>query len=125
MGAIRSRGDSAILLRVQLYGMDGYGRRAPQLVTDSLRLSPTLARASCLYATDGGTTNTPDGCRRRGRCTARKWWMCNYPPAKLSRMMEAHAAHNCRGWNEVVVTRADWERSLPRLVEAERPHEPI
>ena len=83
-----------------------------------LVLSPSHTRVKCVYATDGGTHGTPDGCGRRARCTARKWWMCKYPPARLAEMLEAHERRNCRGWNEVVVSRADWERAVPRGLEA-------
>ena len=55
-----------------------------------LVLSPSHTRVKCVYATDGGTHGTPDGCGRRARCTARKWWMCKYPPARLAEMLEAH-----------------------------------
>lgn len=98
-----------------------FNARTPHLYSPSAAgvvLSPRHARIRCLYATDGGTTGTPDGCGRRARCTPRKWWMCNWPPTKLRKMLEAHAAHNCRGWNEVIVGRADWLRSLPALLEA-------
>ena len=99
-----------------------FNARVPHLYSPSAAgfvLAPRHARIRCLYSTDGGTTGTPDGCGRRARCTPRKWWMCNWPyPAKLRKMLEAHAAHNCRGWNEVIVSRADWLRSLPSLLEA-------
>lgn len=81
-------------------------------------LSHRHARVKCLYATDGGTFKTPDGCSRRNRCTARQWWMCNYPATQLGAMLLAHAAHNCKGWNEVVVSKADWLHALPLLLEA-------
>ena len=60
-------------------------RHVPWLYSPSAAgvvLSPHSASViKCLYATDGGTFKTPDGCSRRAHCTARKWWMCNYPPA--------------------------------------------
>ena len=49
----------------------------------------------CLYASDGGTFKTPDGCGRRAHCTARKWWMCNYPPAHNR---SAESWHSRRPW---------------------------
>ena len=36
---------------------------------------------------------------------------------QLSSMLAAHATHNCKGWNEVVISKAKWERSLPQLLE--------
>ena len=96
-------------------------RHVPWLYSPSAAgfvLSQRHARVKCLYATDGGTFKTPDGCGQRNRCTARQWWMCNYPPAQLERMLHAHAAHNCKGWNEVVVSKGDWMRALPQLLEA-------
>lgn len=59
-------------------------RHVPWLYSPSAAgvvLSPHHASVKCLYASDGGTFKTPDGCGRRAHCTARKWWMCNYPPA--------------------------------------------
>ena len=64
-------------------------RHVPWLYSPSAAgfvLSPRHARVKCLYATDGGTFKTPDGCGGRGRCTARKWWMCNYPSSQLASM---------------------------------------
>ena len=37
---------------------------------------------------------------------------------QLSGMLAAHATHNCKGWNEVVISKAKWERALPQLLEA-------
>ena len=32
-------------------------------------------------------------------------------------MLAAHAVHNCKGWNEVIISKAQWERALPQLLE--------